>query len=223
MESVIRFLLQIEGWIYFVCGSILIFSIIQIFRQAKELRLAVFGLEQEVASRKLRRYVSSGIGSLMLIGTVLFLASFSLVKYPGIRNFPTPTDFMVQTLTPISDNEFSQVESIGTIENFESNCEEGKIEWVFPLDGDNVQGIIKLTGTVNVENFAFYRYSYREVSKTEWTIIAVGSQQVIDGSLGSDWDTSNIEAGEYQLGLFVYDISNSLLPTCIIEITILDQ
>ncbi len=223
MESVIRFLLLIEGWIYFVCGSILIFAVIKVIRQARELRLAVFGLEQEVARRKLRRYISLGIGSLMVIVTVLFLASFSLVKYPGIRHFPTPTDFALQTLPSKNDNEFSAVESIETLENMSANCEAGKIEWIIPVDGDYVQGIIKLTGTVNVEKFAFYRYSYRKVSEAEWTIIAVGSQQVIDGSLGSDWDTSNIEPGDYQLGLFVYDISNSLLPACIIDITILDQ
>lgn len=220
MESLLRFIIKIEGWIYFVFGIVLFISVINTAIHARKLRLAVFGLEQEIEKKDLRAYISLGIFSLLSIMGVLFITSYSIVKYPGIDAILTPTISFVSTPTEGASFGLSLSDNSLRMEDFEKSCESGKLEWLSPLDGQIVQGSINLIGTVQVDNFAFYRYSFRRIDEIEWTIIAIGSQQVNEGSLGSDWDTTGIEPGEYQLGLFVYDVSNVLLPACIINITI---
>jgi len=73
-----------------------------------------------------------------------------------------------------------------------------------PAEGDALQGSVSVTGTSQVEGFASSElaFAYHDDPTGSWFLIAVSSQPVTDGSLGT-WDTTSISDGTYDLRLRV--------------------
>lgn len=73
----------------------------------------------------------------------------------------------------------------------------------YPENGDVVEGIVEIRGSVPAEEFASARVSYSYIGSEEnWFLIAMIDQPVEEGVLAA-WDTSTITDGMYQLRLVV--------------------
>jgi hypothetical protein len=99
-------------------------------------------------------------------------------------------------------------------------CIPGQIAFTDPLDGQEVQGNVTLTGTVDIPNFGFYTYEIARPGESIWLPIQVGREIKREALLGT-WDTSALSPGEYMLRLVVTDNQGNALEPCVIRVMVL--
>ena len=73
-----------------------------------------------------------------------------------------------------------------------------------PIGGEAVQGLVQITGTINVAGFQSYELYFSSTSATSGAafLIQRSTQPVIEGIIG-EWDTSILTDGDYNLYLLV--------------------
>jgi len=98
-------------------------------------------------------------------------------------------------------------------------CVPGRIEFTYPVDGQEVQGSVTLSGTVDILNFGFYTYEIARPGETIWLPIQVGREIKHEGVLGN-WDTTALPPGEYMLRLVVTDNQGNALEPCVIRVIV---
>lgn len=78
------------------------------------------------------------------------------------------------------------------------------IEISHPLPGGVAQGLLQISGTIEVDNFLSYtlEFSFQESADEAWFLISEGNSNISDSVLG-EWDTSSIPDGNYKLRLTV--------------------
>jgi hypothetical protein len=101
-----------------------------------------------------------------------------------------------------------------------AGCTPGQLELTFPEAGDEINGVVELTGTVNIPNFGFYKYEVAPNGSDSWATIAAGRVAVIQGPLGR-WDTTALTPGDYQLRLVVVDNQGTILPPCVVPVQVI--
>jgi hypothetical protein len=74
-------------------------------------------------------------------------------------------------------------------------------------------------GTVNIENFGFYKYEVSPRDANIWTTISAGRELVRNGDIGL-WDSSTLITGDYQLRLVATDNEGNTLPPCVIPVRV---
>jgi hypothetical protein len=124
------------------------------------------------------------------------------------------------TLEPTEELELFPAEVTPTPLAGGNGCVEGVLEWTFPLDGEEIRGIITAQGTVNFPALGFYKYEYAEWNSDDWVTISAGNQIVEQGDLGGAWNTETVPSGDYKLRIVATDNDNNYLPACIINIRI---
>ena len=104
-----------------------------------------------------------------------------------------------------------------------TGCIPGQLEWLDPRTGDVIDGSYILHATVNVQDMAWYNWTFSPVEDQQnWQTLSAGNLPVIEGQLGL-WATSQVANGDYVLRLTVYDLSNQELPSCDIYIRVLNE
>lgn len=216
-----------EIWIYILLGIALMVFLRKLAEAWRESRAAQFGFERIVAQRK----ISFALTFVVIFG-LLMLAEFILVSFVGPA-MPSPKILATPTLdllaTPTATLPAPEIGSTPTAEAVQATqpvisgngCLPGKIEWVYPQDGNQVQGIINVRGTVNVENLGFYKYEYVQAGSTDWVTIAAGNVPVVDAELQGTWNTEQLIPGDYQLRLVVSDNQNNTFPACTVSIRVI--
>jgi len=101
-----------------------------------------------------------------------------------------------------------------------STCVEGQVMISSPVDGSEVSGVVRISGTAQTENFGFYKYEVARPGDTVWLSINAGDEPVTDGVLG-DWITTALPAGDYLLRLVVIDNQGLALLPCTIRVRVL--
>jgi hypothetical protein len=216
-----------EIWIYALLGLVLLFYLRKLAVAAREWRAAQFGFEKVVAQRKLNFALT-----LVVIFGLLMLSEFVLVSFvapamPNAKSLVTPTLDLLSTpratlpaktaaVTPTTVG----IEATPLVVIAEG-CQPGIIEWVFPRQGDVIQGVVNVKGTVNVNNLGFYKYEYVQAGSTEWVTIAAGNTTVVNDLLQGTWDTTQLIPGDYQLRLVVADNQNNAFPACTVSIRVI--
>ena len=89
-----------------------------------------------------------------------------------------------------------------------------------PEPGQEVSGTITLVGTVDVDNFGFYKYEVAPQGTESWATISAGRDIEKNGDLGL-WDTSTLTPGDYQLRLEVTDNQGQAYPPCVISVRVI--
>jgi hypothetical protein len=79
-----------------------------------------------------------------------------------------------------------------------------------PEEGQFVQGIAIVTGSVTATGFSSYElsFAYNDDPTQTWFVLTSGSSPVYDGQLGT-WDTSTLTDGDYALRLRVFLLDGS--------------
>lgn len=222
MAEFLKFLAEYEVLIYIVLAIGALFSFRWLFRSWREWQVAVFSLEREFSARRFGR--SAVISALIVVFFCIefFMASFVIPGLPADFFLVTPTlDFIstpTGTLSPEFMTQFA-TQAQGAPPSNAAGCTPGQIEITFPEPGTEIKGVIELTGTVDIQNFGFYKYEVAPGGSDTWATIAAGRTVVNEGSLGR-WDTTALTPGDYQLRLVVIDNQGTSLSPCVVPVQV---
>ncbi len=227
MEEAIEFFRAFEIWIYLLLG---IGGLIYIRKFAiawKELQEAIFGLEREGAQTRLNQAARMLVLILIIAMAEFVLVSFVAPALPQVANLATPTVNLLATPTitlpiaaPLEEGALNAAEASPETTATLSGCIPGQVEIFFPRNGQEISGVVKVTGTASIPNFGFYKFEIRRPGESIWLTIQAGNSPVISGDLG-DWDTRRLIPGEYELSLVVVDNAAQAYPACIITVRVL--
>ena len=228
MEELVRFVVNYEVGIYLVLGIVLLINLRSMLSARILLGKASFGLEREVAQKRIRSAFTF-IFLVSLFGLSNFiLVSVASIRYPGIAQIATPTIDFLSTQTPYTGGGIDPSVTPQGLQQTQTaiavtGCVPDQLEWIDPQSGDEIRGSIELVGTVNLPNLGFYKYEYRYQGDDIWTPISAGNMPVVEGALGGIWNTDQLQPGNYFLRLVVSDNMNNLVKPCEIEVKVLPQ
>jgi hypothetical protein len=225
MEVVYRFLATYEGLIYILLSLGGLFAFRWLWKAWREWRDSVFGLEREFAMRRVSQALMISLLILFLFFGELFLASFIVPALPTPGMVTTPTsDALNQTEGAFSGDPAVALTLLAPVSesspNLESGCVPGEIILTSPESGQEVSGTVTLVGTVDVDNFGFYKYEVAPQGTETWATISADRKLIKNGELGF-WDTTTLTPGDYQLRLEVTDSQGQGYPACIISVRVI--
>ena len=224
MESFYRFLASYEGLIYILLSLGGLFAFRWLWKSWREWHDSVFGLEREFAMRRLSQALIVSMLIMFLFFGELFLASFIVPALPATDVPATPTiDILNQTEGALSGNPTDLLNATTMPSESQlaapSGCIPDEIILTSPEPGQEISGTVTLVGTVNVDNFGFYKYEFSPQGADTWTTVSAGRDSLINGDLGL-WDTSSLTPGDYQLRLEVTDNQGQVYPPCVIPVRV---
>jgi len=224
MEPVYRFLAAYEGLIYILLSLGGLFAFRWLWKSWREWRDSVFGLEREFAGRRMSQALMVSVLILFLFLGELFLASFVAPALPSTDILATPTlDILNETEGVISSDPSIALTLVTPIAallpSAESGCVPNEIILTSPESGQEVSGVVTLVGTVDVDNFGFYKYEVAPQGTENWATISAGRQMIKNDDVGL-WDTSILTPGDYQLRLEVTDNKGKPYPPCVVSVRV---
>ena len=226
MEEAIGFFTAFEFWIYLLIGLAALFFIRKFVLSWQELKDAAFGLERESAQSRLNQAASVLVLLLTMAVSEFVLVYFISPAIPAASAIPTPTINPLSTATTTVSAEMANPEESGMAEEelppasaIGEGCIPDQIMVSFPIEGQEVSGVVEILGTADISNFGFYKLEIKRPEETVWLTLQAGNQVVRDGKLG-DWDTRRLTPGEYQLGMVVVDNQAQASQSCIIRILV---
>jgi hypothetical protein len=226
MDTVFRFLAAYEGLIYILLSLGGLFAFRWLWKSWRDWRDSVFSLEREFAVRRMSQAFMVSLLILFLFVGELFLASFVVPALPSSEILATPTlDILDQTQGSFSNNPAIALTVMTPIPNSApvaatSGCVPEELILTSPEPGQEVSGVVALIGTVNVDNFGFYKYEIASQGTETWQTISAGREPKKNQEIGL-WDTSALTPGDYQLRLEVTDNQGNSYPACIISVRVL--
>jgi hypothetical protein len=160
---------------------------------------------------------------LVLFCFVFSMSTFVIPMLPASVFIATPTfDFIstpTGTLSPEMMTQFANLPAQTAVANT-TGCTANQIAFASPTPGEEIKGTIEITGTVNIQNFGFYKYEVAPQGSDTWATILAGRTIVNNGSLGR-WDTTALTPGDYQLRLVVTDNKGIALPACVVPVRVI--
>lgn len=201
--------------IYLLLGVAAIFALRGLISGWIDWQRSLFGLEKEFAFNKIR-----GSGVILILLVMIALSQFCFVSFvipmmPSKVFQPTPTvNFAV---TPGEGGAQTTAQPALAPEGSQG-CIPGQLIITSPAPNEELKGTITIKGTINVENFGFYKYEYSAGSDI-WVTVAAGDKVIVDGELGN-WDVSQLTPGDYQLRLLVTDNTGTALPACSLPVKV---
>jgi hypothetical protein len=228
MEEALRFFRAYEVWIYLILAIGGLVYIRKFIVAWEELRGAAFGLERESAQSRLNQSATMVVFLLILAVAEFYLVSFIAPTVPGANPLLTPTLDLLATPTATLPMETAGAETPPAAEATSAltqeapvgeGCVPGQVMLTEPKNGEEISGVVTLMGTVDIENFGFYKYEVARPGETIWLTIQAGRTIVQDGELGQ-WDTSTLESGDYALRLVVTDNEGNSKEPCVIQVRV---
>ncbi len=227
INKILRGLITYNIGIFILLGAGFLIYLRKLILAINDWKGSVFGLERDIAKRKL---VSASTGLFLLI--LLFVGEFLLVtvinpQLPVNATAAAPTiDPFVTPTSTGSPDVFSSTQEMTTPEAGQvspiSECEQGILEVTSPADGDTISGTVEIIGTVNIEDFGSYKYEYSPTGRVDWVTIAAGNSLKLDENLGY-WYTSALQPGIYFLQLVPLDNIGEELQPCIITVEVVAE
>jgi hypothetical protein len=229
MEEILLFIEEQQNWIYTLMALLAAVYLRVAWRAYQDLRRAVFGLERERATTRLVR--AGAMLALLIAGLVatFVVATFAGPAIPSsARPTALPTVSLLTTPLPVqppAEGGFNTATPFSLDVGEGAGCTNPNATILSPEEGQALTGVVEITGTADVPNFAFYKVEYREFGG-EWLTISAGTERVCDGDceisdLLGTWDTSLVRPGEYGLRLVVTDTAGNAPLPCVIQVRVL--
>jgi hypothetical protein len=229
MEEALRFFRAYEIWIYGLLALGGLLYIRKFFIAWGDLRGAAFGLERESAQSRVNQSATMLFLLLVFAITEFVLVSYVAPAVPGAIPISTPTLDLLATATAtlpeVTEGSVTPPPAEETapptapVQANGNGCIPGQVNLTEPQDGTEVEGLVTLMGSANVENFGFYMYEVARPGETVWLTLQAGRDPVAEGELGQ-WDTSTLAPGEYMLRLVVSDNAGQILQPCEIRVNV---
>jgi hypothetical protein len=222
MGSVYRTLANYEPLIYIALAIGGMFAFRRMWRSWREWRDSVYGLEREFALRRLGQATAVALFILGLLFAEFFIATFIAPSLPASDILATPTLNLL--VTPAGTLSPGSTPTVITqpVPSGMSGCVPDKTMITSPKPSEEVRGTIKITGTADVPNFAFYKYEVASMGTQNWATIAAKQAPVKNSELG-EWNTLPFTNGDYFLRLVIVDNVGTSLEPCVIAVRVLNQ
>lgn len=224
LDDVLRGLITFSTGIFILLGLGFLIFFRKFIKGLREWQGSVFGLEKDLAQRKL---ISASTGLTLIL--LLIIGEFLLITIirPQMSQVPdTPGSSFDPLATPTatlsSGSDLAPAPALTPVvaqEDIVSDCTENILEITSPSDGEQVSGTVELIGSVNVEDFGSYKYEYSTTGTINWVTIAAGNQLKLDESLGF-WYTSSLTPGPYLIRLVPLNNLGEELTPCIISVEV---
>jgi hypothetical protein len=162
---------------------------------------------------------------MLILGLVFaefFIATFIAPSLPASDIMATPTLNLLVTPEGTLSPGSTALAVTQPAPSGMSGCVPDKIMISAPKPGEEVKGTIKITGTADAPNFAFYKYEVAPVGSQNWATIAAKQNPVKDTDLG-EWNTLPFTNGDYFLRLVIIDNVGASLEPCVIAVRVLNQ
>lgn len=222
MGAVYRTLANYEPLIYIALAIGALFAFRRMWNSWREWRDSVYGLEREFALRRLGQATALGILILGLVFAEFFIATFVAPTLPASDILATPTLDLLVTPAGTVPPGATALATAQTVPNGMSGCVPEQIMITAPKPGDVVRGIVEITGTANVPNFAFYKYEIAPMGTQNWSPISAARSPVTNASLG-EWSTTSLTNGDYFLRLVITDNLGQELEPCVLAVRVLNE
>ena len=229
MEEALRFFRTYEMWMYVILALAGLVYVRKFILAWEELRRAAFGLERESAQASLNQSAGMMVLLFMMAVAVFVLVSFVAPSFPASNPLLTPTmDLLASPTTTLAGEGTELVSASPTVGELSltptiivvgEGCVPGQIMLSEPVDGTEINGVIVVKGTANIQNFGFYKYELARPGETAWLTIQAGRDIIQDGDLGQ-WDTRTLAPGDYMLRLVVTDNQGESLEPCVIRVRV---
>jgi hypothetical protein len=205
--------------IYIVLVMAGLYAFRRMWRTWREWRDSVYTLEREFALQKLVKATSIGFIILLLFFVEFYIVTFVTPSLPAVELVVTPTLDLLAA--PPESTSGDGVVPIATpeVQSGMSGCVADQIMLTSPRPGEEISGVITLSGTANIPNFGFYKYEFSPQGTNFWTTISAGANPVNDAELGK-WNTASIANGDYFLQLVILDNVGQTLEPCVIAVRI---
>jgi hypothetical protein len=226
MGPIYRALASYEPLIYIALAIGGLFAFRRMWRSWREWRDSVYGLEREFALRRLGQATATAFFILALVFVEFFIATFIAPSLPATDILATPTlDLLLtpnSTLSPEQATQAALSPVTQAVPSGMSGCVPDRIMISAPEPGDQVSGMVKITGTANVPNFGFFKYEVAPMGSQNWATISAKREPVTNGEIG-DWNTSSLTNGDYFLRLVITDNVGVALEPCVIAVRVTNQ
>jgi hypothetical protein len=226
MGPVYRTLASYEPLIYIALAIGGLFAFRRMWRSWREWRDSVYGLEREFALRRLGQATAAAFLILALIFVEFFIATFIAPSLPATDLLATPTlDLLLTpegTQSPADATQAALSPVTQEVPSGMSGCIPEEIMITFPEPGDEVSGIVQITGTADVPNFGFYKYEVARLGTQEWATISADRNPKQNEELG-EWNTASLTNGDYFLRLVITDNVGMALEPCVIAVRVVNQ
>ena len=223
MGAVYRTLASYEPLIYIALAIGALFAFRRMWNSWREWRDSVYGLEREFALRRLGQATALGLLILGLVFAEFFIATFIAPTLPASDILATPTlDLLVTPVGTVAPGTTALVVTQAVVPNGMSGCVPDQIMITVPKPGDVVRGIVEISGTANVPNFAFYKYEIAPMGTQNWAPISADRTPVTNAKLG-EWSTTSLTNGDYFLRLVITDNLGKELEPCILAVRVLNE
>ncbi|HEX2998257.1 MAG TPA: hypothetical protein VHP14_25760 [Anaerolineales bacterium] len=226
MGPLYRTLASYEPLIYIALAIGAMFAFRWMWRAWREWRDSVYGLEREFALRRLGQATAAAFLVLALMFVEFFIATFIAPSLPASDLLATPTlDLLLTpagTLSPAESTQAALSPVTQEVPSGMSGCVPDRIMITSPESGTEISGTIKITGTADVPNFAFYKYEVARLGSQEWATISAEREPKKAGELG-EWNTASLTNGDYFLRLVITDNAGTVLEPCVIAVRIVNQ
>ncbi|MGE5643549.1 MAG: hypothetical protein ACM3Y8_11110 [Byssovorax cruenta] len=222
MGFVYRTLANYEPLIYIALAIGALFAFRRMWHSWREWRDSVYGLEREFALRRLGQATAIAMLILGLVFAEFFIATFIAPSLPASDIMATPTLNLLVTPEGTLSPGSTALAVTQPAPSGMSGCVPDKIMISAPKPGEEVKGTIKITGTADAPNFAFYKYEVAPVGSQNWATIAAKQNPVKDTDLG-EWNTLPFTNGDYFLRLVIIDNVGASLEPCVIAVRVLNQ
>jgi hypothetical protein len=224
LDDILRGLVTFSTGIFILLGLGFVIYLQKFFKGLRTWQGSVFGLEKDLAQRKL---ISASTGLTLIL--LLIIGEFLLITFinPRMSQVPDQTSRTINplaspttTLSAVVDQTPQPVIIANDLQDdIVSECVEGVLEITTPGNGDQVSGTVELIGSVNVENFGSYKYEFSTTGTINWVTIAAGNQLKLDESLGF-WYTSALTPGPYLLRLVPLNNLGEEMTPCVITVEV---
>jgi len=224
MAEALLFLEEFQAWIYLALGLAVLIYLRVTWRWYQSTRSTIFSLERDQATERLTRSAT-----LLGLAITLLLTTFAATTFlgPAIpaseRPTPLPTVSLLgtPTLAPAGDEPVTTSTPLPPVTVDSAGCANPQATILTPTTGESLTGIVEITGTADIPNFAFYKYEYISLtSGAVWRAIQAGTAPIQQGDLGT-WDTRLVVPGEYALRLVVTDTVGNAPQPCVILVRVL--
>jgi hypothetical protein len=183
MAEFVRVIEQFAVILYAVCLAGVVWSIRSALAARRDRSDTLYALERETAAARFGRSLLSALAFVGLGAIVFFVAQFVAPALPAadaptatpsgplvtltptVTPFPTPTPQNSPTPEPLSNAPSASVQPVApstpeatAIPPAPASCPDPNVRISAPGDGAVLSGPFQVFGTVNIDNFSFYKF-----------------------------------------------------------------
>lgn len=242
MIEAILWISRNHKWIYLLLASVGVLLLWLWWNAQRRLRRARFSIERAMLVNARARAVIVIFIIITLMAAVLLLNGFiapNLTAVFGVPPTSNPDDLLTDTPAPTPTTELvlpgfetptpefaaGPTATLTPVPVGGANCLNPQATITSPIPGAILAGEIEVSGTANVDNFAFYVVEISTLGDNWLTVIISQPDAeekilpVVNGVLGK-WNTALQAPGDYALRLVVKNSSGDFSLPCTIPITI---